>query len=90
MSTGQEASIVLGVGFAMSKWSHLLHKMGFVDSLKQTTVFPKSATIFRFETVGTLMMPQGALQPNYDMKKDWDDSSTDIYPTIQYLRSLCW
>ena len=34
----QEASRMLRIGFALSKWPHLLHKMGFVDSLTQTTV----------------------------------------------------
>ena len=35
----QEASVILRLGFFRSKWPHLLHKMGFVDSLTQTTVF---------------------------------------------------
>ena len=34
----QEASRILRMCFALSKWPHLLHKMGFVDSLTQTTV----------------------------------------------------
>ena len=34
----QKASRILWMGFAMSKGPHLLHKMGFVDSLTQTTV----------------------------------------------------
>ena len=37
----QEASRILRMGFALSKWPHLLHKMGFVDSLTQTTVSQK-------------------------------------------------
>ena len=38
MSKVQEASIILKMGFALSKCPHLLHKMGFVDSLTHTTV----------------------------------------------------
>ena len=34
----QEDSRILRMGFDLSKWPHLLHKMGFVDSLMQTTV----------------------------------------------------
>ena len=34
----QESSRILRMGFALSKWPHLLHKMGFVDSLAHTTV----------------------------------------------------
>ena len=35
----QEATRILGMGFALSKWPHLLHKLGFVDSLMQTNVY---------------------------------------------------
>ena len=34
------------MGSALSKRPHLLHKMGFVDSLTQTTVFSFAANIF--------------------------------------------
>ena len=34
----REASRTLWMGFALSKWPHLLHKMGFVDSVTQTIV----------------------------------------------------
>ena len=40
VSKVNEASSSLRVGFALSKLPHLLHKMGFVDSLSQTTVLP--------------------------------------------------
>ena len=35
----QKASRISRMGSALSKWPHLLHKMGFVDSLIQTTVY---------------------------------------------------
>ena len=38
----QEASGILRMGFAPSKRPHLLHEMGFVDSLTQTTVLALS------------------------------------------------
>ena len=38
VSKAQEANRILRIDFALSKWPHLLHKMGFVDSLTQTTV----------------------------------------------------
>ena len=37
---GWEAIRILRIGFALSKCPHLLHKMGFVDSLTHTTVQP--------------------------------------------------
>ena len=39
VSKVQEASRILRMGFDLSKLPHLLHKMGFVDSLKHATVF---------------------------------------------------
>ena len=38
VSKVQEASRILKMVFALSKWSHLLHKMGFVHSQMVTTV----------------------------------------------------
>ena len=46
VSKAQEASRILKMGFALSKWPHLLHKMGFVDSLTHTTVENKILKIF--------------------------------------------
>ena len=34
----QEDGKILRMGFDLSKWPHLLHKMGFDDSLTHTTV----------------------------------------------------
>ena len=45
LSKFQEASRILRMVFALSKWPHLLHKMGFVDSLTHTTVITKLNTI---------------------------------------------
>ena len=47
MSKVQEASRILKMGFTLSKWPHLLHKMGFVDSLTHTTVHLPINMIYR-------------------------------------------
>ena len=47
----QEDSRILRMGFYLSKWPHLLHNMGFVDSLTHATV-------------GCLINVQGTLQDN--------------------------
>ena len=38
VSKVQEASRILRMGFSLSKWPHLLHKMGLDDSQSHTTV----------------------------------------------------
>ena len=70
----QEDSRILRMGFDLSKWPHLLHKMSFVDSLTHTTVHqnPCANTYSRyFSNSNTSFSCKSTFQQWVNLSKKW-------------------